>query len=172
MKLIKLTRGREAIVDDKYYDIVSQMRWHFKPGRNGRGYAVTTINKRQIFLHVYIVILEFGAIPHGMEVDHIRTLDSLDNRVENLRLATQCQNAQNRGVSKNKKSCGYKGVYFRKDKKTKPWFSSIEADRKRYHLGFFWTAEEAAGAYNEASERLHGAFGYINPIDTGDQDDY
>ncbi len=159
MKRITLNHGRKAQVSDEYYDDLDSMQWSYSLTS---GYAVKTIDRKTISMHVYIAILEWRVIPDGYEVDHINK-DRLDNRIENLRIVTRSENRQNRGPAKNKQSCPYKGVSFRKDLKSRPWFAQLQADGETYHLGYFASAEEAALAYNEASRRLH-KYGYINEI--------
>lgn len=50
--------------------------------------------------------------PDSFTVDHINH-DTLDNRRENLRLASQSEQNQNRKITKGKSK--YKGVYLRSD---------------------------------------------------------
>jgi hypothetical protein len=84
------------------------------------------------------------------DIDHINC-QRADNRWLNLREATKAQNTQNRGIMRNNKS-GFKGVQWRESKKM--WTATISAK-----LGWFSSAEEAAGAYAKASGILHGEFG-------------
>ena len=61
--------------------------------------------------HKYVWEQEYGEVPDGMEIDHING-DTMDNRLENLRLATHQQNQRNRkGANKNNKSTGARNVY-------------------------------------------------------------
>lgn len=90
--------------------------------------------------------------PDNMIVDHINTIKA-DNRIANLRLATDTQNQQNKS--------GYgsypKGVTWR-DRLIKPWQAKIRVNGIRLHLGSFETMEEAAEAYRKAAAEHHGEF--------------
>lgn len=77
-------------------------------------------------------------------LDHIDN-DPTNNRIENLRPATQQANSLNRrpwGKS------GYKGVY----KNHKRWKSQIRYNKKETYLGTFDTKEEAAMAFDKKCE--------------------
>ena len=79
-------------------------------------------------------------IPVGAYIDHING-NSLDNRRENLRIASASQNSQNRKpVGKSK----YAGVCRYRDK----WQAQIGFNSKKKHIGYFSTQIEAAKAYD------------------------
>lgn len=67
------------------------------------GYWSTQHEKKNIQVHRLVWILNFGAIPDGLEIDHIDRNPS-NNRIENLRLVTRSQNGYNRNVPKQSKS--------------------------------------------------------------------
>lgn len=92
--------------------------------------------------------------PLGTCVDH-KNGNTLDNRRENLRLATTSQNSINQKLRRDNTS-GVKGVYW--DKKNKKFKAQISLHGKAKSLGRFSTKEEAAYAYAVASEHLHGEF--------------
>ncbi len=100
-------------------------------------------------------ILHNGSIPDGMVVDHINR-DSLDDRIENLRICTVAQNQKNRKATKAKKSGLPKGV--RLDKRSNRFQAVIRFERKAYCLGMFGTAEEAKAAYDKKAVELFGEF--------------
>src|SRR5690606_16380357 len=87
-------------------------------------------------------------------VDH-ENRQRADNRWENLRPATDQENARNAKLSKRNTS-GIKGVmWYRRHSK---WVASIRVDRKLLHLGYFPTIEEAAIARRAAELQYFGEF--------------
>jgi hypothetical protein len=92
------------------------------------------------------------------QVDHING-DRLDNRRENLRLATSSQNNMNSKISTRNNS-GYKGVSFHK--RTGKWRVVICAEGKRTEVGLFSDLVEAAQAYDKAAISIHGEFARLN----------
>jgi hypothetical protein len=98
--------------------------------------------------------------PLGTQVDHINHI-LLDNRRENLRLATGTQNQGNRRMSANNRS-GFKGVYWSKDRNL--WVGQIRVAKKTYWLGYFETAKDAARAYDTAAREAFGEFAFLNDV--------
>lgn len=90
------------------------------------------------------------------EVDHIDG-DGLNNRRNNLRIATHAQNIANQKVSKNN-STGYKGVV----KDGNKYRARIGHKGQDIHIGVYPTAELAARAYDEQALRLFGEFARLN----------
>jgi hypothetical protein len=154
-KQIPLNKGRVATVDDEDYERISRFRW--SSGCSGKHwYAIRAEgwpNRKTIYLHRQIL-----NAPAGTEVDHING-DTLDNRRENLRLATRAQNNQNRGARAGSSS-GYKGVSWNPDKGR--WAAEIVANGKRTKLGCFADPKDAARAYDAAARQLHGEFAKTN----------
>ena len=107
MRKIKLTQGQYALVDDEDYDRLSKYKWYITAKR---GYAVRRIgyDGPLVYMHISVWHHYNGRFPKDRMLDHKNT-NTLDNRMKNLRLATQGQNLMNRGKQKNNKS-GYKGV--------------------------------------------------------------
>ncbi len=94
-------------------------------------------------------------------VDH-RDGDKANNCVSNLRWATKSENAMNQKPQLNVSS-KYKGVSF--DKSSNKWAAYIMIDKKKNHLGFFSSEDEAARRYNEKAIKLFGEFVLINKIE-------
>ena len=76
-------------------------------------------------------------------IDHIN-INSLDNRIENLRILTQQQNQFNSKA---------KGYYWYK--KNNNWVAKIGINGKRIHLGYFTEEADARNAYLEAKKTYH-----------------
>ena len=104
-----------------------------------------------ILLHRQIL----SALP-GTVVDHINH-DKLDNRKVNIRLCSQAENAHNTKGHKDSLS-QEKGVCYQKGQVNKKWRATIFFKGKKYELGLFHKKEEAAVAYKEAAQKLHGEF--------------
>lgn len=90
--------------------------------------------------------------PDHLCVDHING-NTLDNRVENLRLVTHQQNAQNAVAAKSKKSGLPKGVYKRNWGYTSKITDHLGMVR---NLGMFTTVERAEEAYKKKAKEYHG----------------
>ena len=99
-------------------------------------------------------IMHNGVIPDKFEVDHING-NQLDDRIENLRLATKGQNCYNRGRRSDNIS-GYKGVSW--SNKQGRWRARITVGTICKHIGYFGTKEQAHEAYCKAANDLHGEF--------------
>lgn len=153
MRKIPLTGGYFTLVDDADYPRLSQLKWYFH-----RGYARYSIDKHhKIYMHQLLV-----TPPPGFTTDH-KNGDGLDNRRENLRLATTHQNQQNKRKSafKNGKptSSRYKGVSWRK--RDGVWAAKIRDNGRSVWLGSFGSEKEAAAAYQNAALKLFGEFARI-----------
>lgn len=140
---IVTARGQRFVIDLEDVEKVRGRSWH----SNRKGYALAA--KGTPLLHR--LLLE---APPTMQVDHIDG-DPANNRRINLRLCTNAQNSQNQGRRSDNNS-GLKGVSWNKQKKR--WGTSIGINRKRIHLGYFDTAEQAKAAYDAASALAFGDF--------------
>ncbi len=153
---LPLTKGQSAIVDREDYERLAVFNWYATWSESaGTFYATRSIHSpagregSKMQMH-----RELLSAPPGVTVDH-RNGDGLDNRRNNLRLATRSQNACNRAVFKNSTS-GIKSVIFHKQNRR--WRARIQIDGERISLGCFATKQEAQAAYISAAARIHGEF--------------
>lgn len=87
-------------------------------------------------------------------VDH-RDLNSDNNRINNLRVATYSTNGAN-SRERHRSHVGLKGAYLVKS--TGRWFAQITVNRKSRRLGTFDTPEQAHVAYVAAAAKIFGEF--------------
>lgn len=151
---IRLTQGKQAIIESKYLDIVNICKWHFN-----KGYAY---NSQKGYMHRFLWESVNGKIPKGLQIDH-KNRDKLDNRLSNLRVVTNQQNHMNLQSYKNSSSI-YKGVSWKKDKNK--WRAQITINGKQKHLGYYNSEVEAARAYDATAKNFEHAFlNFPNPQD-------
>lgn len=152
-------RNEYAIIDDEDYELVSKYNWNacFHGGSDYK-YARSS-GKNMVSMHRVIM----GVTDPKVHVDHINH-NGLDNRKCNLRL---CNNSQNQMNRKKASGCSsiYKGVsYAISRNKKNPWLASIRINGKKKHIGHYATQEDAARAYNEMAQDIHGDFAKLNII--------
>ncbi|MDR5727524.1 MAG: HNH endonuclease [Terriglobia bacterium] len=156
---IPLSQDKVALVSAEDYEDVSRWKWYAWWNPSGHAwYAVRSVGGssepgRSIRMHRHIMGLDFG---DKRQVDH-RNHDTLDNRRENLRVATPSQNTQSRGLQSNNSS-GHKGVSYRSSRGK--WRATITVEGRNIHLGYRDTKEECIALYREASLRHFGEFSY------------
>ena len=128
-----------ALVDDIDYEKVNQHRWSVRCQKlkNGNKFYAQC-GKLKIGMHQFII---GKATPKGTRekhvIDHING-NSLDNRRNNLREATQTQQAQNRPSKNN-----YKGVSWNENNK------KYQCDALGQYIGYFDDEKSAAIEYDK-----------------------
>lgn len=159
MKEIKLTQGKVALVDDADFEFLNQWKWIAIKDENtfyaARGEYK---NGKQTTLQMHRVLL--GLINPKIEGEHIDR-NGLNNQRNNLRIANRSQNCSNRPSFKGSSS-KYKGVS--RFGNTNKWRARIQKDSVSKTIGIFNNEQEAALAYNNEAEKLHGDFAYLNKI--------
>lgn len=149
-KQIKLTQGKCALVDKEWHARLSLCKWYYD-GRYARRKA-SRVNGRQsvIFMHREIL----GISDTKLSVDHVNR-DKLDNRRQNLRLASGTENNMNRAKFSTNTS-GYKGVTWHKG--IKKWQAQMGYKGKNIYIGSFSSAKEASEAYKNKARKLQRSF--------------
>ena len=151
---VPLTRGLEAVIDAADAAFVGQWNWCARVSR-GHAYAGRAGSKKLGETKIKLLHRELLRAPDNLFVDHASG-DGLDDRRQNLRLATPTQNHRNQRTSKANTS-GAKGVSWHK--RIGRWAANISVDGKSLHLGYYDTKELAQAAYAAASAEHHGEFG-------------
>ena len=120
------------------------------------GYREIRVNGKAYKAHRLAWLYVHGEWPER-NLDHI-DVDPSNNRISNLRLATQSQNNANRGVQSNNTS-GYKGVSWHPS--AGKWCAHIQHNGKKKYLGLFTYPEGAYEAYKRAANDLFGEFARV-----------
>jgi len=121
------------------------------------GYNIGGIHGKNYRAHRVIWAMVHGEWPDS-QLDHINR-DKADNRISNLRLASNTQNNANRTPLLGSTS-KYLGVTWHKLRGK--WQAGIVSRTKRTHLGLFEQEEDAALAYNFAALEIHGEYANYN----------
>jgi hypothetical protein len=141
----------DCLIDTDLLEKVRNHKWVVKfNNRSNYRYAhtVATISgkRKYIFLHRFVT-----NAPTGKVVDH-KNHNTLDNRLNNLRVCTGSENMQNRkGHASNNKS-GFRNVHWLTQHKR--WKVSMNVNGTRYYFGMFTDLEEAKKVAKEQRERL------------------
>ncbi len=157
MKVIQLSNGKAAKVDDSDWECLSVYNWQCSHGYASR----MTSRPNRTCLRMHRLILDCKPSEH---VDHIDG-DKLNNQRDNLRIATRSQNLANMSKHRDALHSRFKGVtYDRHRTNGRPWFVRGNANNKSHHVGYFSSEIEAAAAYNEWAIATHGRFARVNQL--------
>jgi hypothetical protein len=152
---IYLGEERFALVDPPLFYQLNNYHWSFNEKRE-RPYAVRYAYLSKDKIKTISMHREIMNFPAGRLVDH-ENGDTLDNRRDNLRIATSEQNAYNKQKTKTKTSSRFIGVYY--DKQKNRWIARIKYKDKRIYLGCF---KDEIEAYDAAARKYHGEFARLN----------
>lgn len=114
------------------------------------GYVRVRRNGTEYRAHRLIWEMHNGPIPEGILIDHIDG-DSLNNRIENLRLATRQQNNAN---SISRTNTLPKGII----RVSNRYRARLTFKGTTYSIGMYDTIEEAKLAYDTKNIELNGEF--------------
>ena len=127
--------------------------WKIKYSVNGKGYYYIHLNNKTIHKNymVHRIIYKFNNPEWDIhdsssdnQIDHFDN-DKSNNNIENLRVVTNGENAQNRITTK-----GYSWK-----KHQQKYEAQICINNKQHYLGRYDTEEEARDAYLIAKEKYH-----------------
>ena len=120
--------------------------------KNSYGYCVVRVDGVLYGAHRIVFLMHHGYLPDY--IDHIDG-NPLNNRIENLRQATNIENCYNRGKQSNNKS-GCKNVHWKA--KIKHWSVEIQVNKVKRYLGIYKDFELAELVAQEARDLYHGSF--------------
>ena len=147
-KIIYLTKGYQAVIDNDDYEKLIKFKWCASPHSDNLIYAKrgSVINGRYFNIYMHRQIM--GLTPLSSRkiiIDHIDN-NSLNNRKKNLRSVTHEQNMRN---PNNKNHRGNKvGVTQCGDK----WRARITVNGKSIHLGLFVDKKDAIKVRQKAEK--------------------
>src|SRR3990167_8310668 len=148
MKLIPLTQGKFAQVDDEDFDEINKFKWYAAMGKTGVLYAQRESNSTTLFMHREIMGCKRK---DGKIIDH-KNRDGLNCQKINLRFCTKSENNKNRKSHVNSTS-KYLGVSW--CKLTKKWLAQMTIKKRCIKIGRYKLEEDAALAYNEKAIEIH-----------------
>lgn len=168
-KLIPITKGKFALVDEKHFDYINTFKWAAEKQLTGNYYAVyrtrlkNGTSGKRIYMHRLIMKACKGQI-----VDH-KDGDGLNNQSSNLRFCTRLENSRNRKSKKNSSS-KYLGVSRHKHKLSNGSFrfspsgyiAQIKIGNDKIKIGKFINEIDAAKAYDEMAKIHFGEFANLN----------
>lgn len=137
---------------------------HVKPGDIAgslykNGYRHIRINTRSYLSHriAYSIHhrIDLGQL---LKIDHING-DRADNRISNLRLATNSQNLLNQ-KKRTGSSSEYFGVFFHKTRNR--WVTRVTVDGRQKEIGTFTSETSAARAYDNYVKQHGSQFQRVN----------
>ena len=156
-RLIPLTQGQYTIVDASDYGWLMQWPWYAhwsdfaKDYYASRNETLADGKRITIFIHREILGLKFG---DNIKGDH-RSVEPLDNRRINLRVADHCGNMRNIKPQANNKT-GLKGVCL--EKRSGLYVAQIQLNGKRKKLGRRRDPQAAHELYKAAAVAAYGEF--------------
>lgn len=118
-----------------------------------KGHLQAEVYGKRLYVHRIIYEMHNGPIPKGLQIDHVDGNPS-NNRIENLRLATNAQNSMNKRPHVNRKCSLPKNV----QRNGKGYRAEVRAGGVRHCSKVFKTVEEAEQVAIALRNKLHGEF--------------
>lgn len=145
------TNGEQFYFDKEDYELIKNYTWSI----NDSGYVVS--NPLGKWIRMHILIMNRIDANDEKDIDHINH-NQKDNRKENLRIIEHFQNITYCKTYLNNTS-GRKGVYW--DKSKNRWVVYITYNKKTHFIGRYENFEDAVKAREEAEQKIHGEFHYL-----------
>ena len=162
--------NERLLIDEKYRWLLSKYQWFIMDCKNrNKKYVFKGLgpkkNPQMVGLHRVIMALEKNdpifLLRKWEYVDHING-NGLDNRISNLRMASNSLNQINKKIQSNNTS-GYKGVTY--SKQSRKYYVRFTVGKKdRRYGGSFKSKHDAARKYNEMVKKIWGNNVILNEI--------
>jgi stalled ribosome alternative rescue factor ArfA len=120
---------------------------------NSQGYRIIMLYGQNYRAHRLAWLYTYGCTPN-LDIDHVNGVKD-DNRISNLREATQSENNQNKS---SYGASGVKGVYWRESRKKWQVMFKKQNEKVFRSLGYFDNIEEAKLIANKWRLENHGNF--------------
>lgn len=118
---------------------------------NNNGYGRISVKGRQILVHRHVWEKASGAIPEGMQIDHVCHNRGCVN-IEHLRLVTIQQNQFNRSGAQINSKSGVRNVH----KFGEKWRVVVTRHGVKHHFGLFENVEDAEKVAKQKRSELFG----------------
>lgn len=148
--IIYTSKNEPFLVSIEDFWKVKNITWHI----SNNGYVVNKTRQNGAILLSRLIMDS----PLGLFIDH-QNGDKTNNIRDNLRIATQSENAINHKISGYNTS-GVIGVSW--NKRDKKWEAYITKNKIRTHLGYFENFDDAVKTRKEAEETYFGEWSYDN----------
>lgn len=155
MKRIELTQDQYALVDDEDFEYLSQWKWFAHWSDFTQSFYAQRMDGKFPNRKVIVMARVIMNTPEGMKCDH-KNHNTLDNRKNNLRNATNTQNNMNSRTYKNNK-LEEKHICKLPDGRYKV---QIYKGGKRVFSREFSTLESAISERDLQVQKFHGEFQY------------
>lgn len=149
-----------CLVSKNHYTILNKYKWY-----KANNYVLSTINNKTVRIHRYIFINILKVDITNKIIDHINR-NTMDNRIENLRIVTHSENNRNRNKQENNSS-NYIGVSKNNRKSGAIWTVSIRVNNKDL-IAYYSNEIHAAHQYNLWCKEYNINCSNLNNIKTPD----
>lgn len=157
--MISCERVREVFT---YSPDTGRLCWRENKGTTGRkgelagfvgatGYQRVKVDGAMYMAHRLIWLYVYGVMPSN-HIDHIDG-NPANNRIENLRDATNTENMENQRRHLKNNKTGFLGVSFVEARRK--YRAQIWVGPRRIHIGYYDTAEDAHAAYVIEKRKVH-----------------
>jgi hypothetical protein len=120
---------------------------------NDKGHLRVSIDYKYYYVHRICWLIHYGEDAPSL-IDH-KNGDGEDNKISNLRLATNKENSANMKLT-SRNTSGVKGVSWHKHKGV--WRATLKVDGKHVHVGYFEDIGAAEEAMRILRNKTHGEF--------------